>query len=118
MRQLALSAVLLASLSACDRLTPPPAHEQAKTPQPAAGPAAAPAEPPSDSAEKSSKSLGRIEPGEIPEVKERFPAPERLVAIGDVHGDYEATRRALRLAGATDENDRWIGGELVIVQTG
>ncbi len=48
----------------------------------------------------------------------RFPAPARLVAIGDLHGDLDATRRALRLAGAIDENDRWIGGDLVVVQTG
>ncbi len=45
-------------------------------------------------------------------------APARLVAIGDLHGDYEATRAALRLAGAIDEKDRWIGGALVVVQTG
>lgn len=48
----------------------------------------------------------------------RFPAPERLVAIGDLHGDLEATRRVLRLAGAIDAEDRWSGGSLVVVQTG
>jgi len=48
----------------------------------------------------------------------RFPAPARLVAIGDLHGDVAAARRALRLGGAIDESDRWIGGELVVVQTG
>ena len=47
-----------------------------------------------------------------------YPAPERLVAIGDVHGDLSATRRALVLAGAIDQTDRWIGGGLVIVQVG
>ncbi|HEU4407894.1 MAG TPA: metallophosphoesterase [Polyangiaceae bacterium] len=46
------------------------------------------------------------------------PAPERLVAFGDVHGDIEAARRVLRLAGAIDERDRWAGGKLVVVQTG
>ncbi len=45
-------------------------------------------------------------------------APPRLVAVGDVHGDLEATRVALRLAGAIDAADTWIGGELVVVQTG
>lgn len=40
------------------------------------------------------------------------------MAFGDVHGDLAATRAALRLAGATDDNDRWVGGELVVVQTG
>ncbi len=43
---------------------------------------------------------------------------QRIVAFGDVHGDLEATRGALRLAGAIDEQDRWIGGELIVVQTG
>ena len=44
--------------------------------------------------------------------------PARLVAIGDVHGDLQATRAALRLAGAIDDADRWIGKDLVVVQTG
>ena len=52
------------------------------------------------------------------DVPTRFPAPRRLVAIGDLHGDLEATRRALRLAGAVDERDAWVGGDLVLVQTG
>jgi len=43
---------------------------------------------------------------------------QRLIAIGDVHGDYEAMRRALILAGLIDEFDRWIGGEAVLVQVG
>jgi hypothetical protein len=48
----------------------------------------------------------------------RYEAAERIVAIGDVHGDLDAARRALRLAGAIDQNDRWIGGDVVVVQTG
>lgn len=46
------------------------------------------------------------------------PAPERVVAIGDLHGDLQATRAVLRLAGAIDERDAWTGGKLVVVQTG
>lgn len=46
------------------------------------------------------------------------PAPERIVAVGDLHGDLDAMRRAFRLAGAIDEKDGWIGGKLVLVQTG
>jgi len=52
------------------------------------------------------------------ELRLRYPAPERLVAIGDVHGDLDAARRALRLAGAIDGDDHWVGGELVLVQVG
>lgn len=48
----------------------------------------------------------------------RYPAAERIVAIGDVHGDLTAARAALRLAGAIDGSDQWAGGKLVVVQTG
>jgi hypothetical protein len=44
--------------------------------------------------------------------------PKRAVAIGDLHGDLNAARAALRTAGAIDGNDKWIGGDLTIVQTG
>lgn len=43
---------------------------------------------------------------------------ERIVALGDLHGDLEATRSALRLASAINESDQWIGGTLTVVQTG
>jgi Icc-related predicted phosphoesterase len=44
--------------------------------------------------------------------------PQRIVAFADVHGDFDATLRALRLAGAIDESRHWIGGDLIVVQTG
>lgn len=47
-----------------------------------------------------------------------YPAPERLIAIGDVHGDITAARRALVLAGAINDRDEWIGEDLVVVQVG
>jgi len=48
----------------------------------------------------------------------RLEAPERIIAIGDLHGDLSATRAALRLAGAIDSLDAWVGGDMVVVQTG
>jgi hypothetical protein len=45
-------------------------------------------------------------------------APERVVAFADVHGDLEAARGALQLAGLIDQNNQWIGGKTVAVQTG
>jgi Calcineurin-like phosphoesterase len=48
----------------------------------------------------------------------KLPATERVVAIGDVHGDLRALRGALRLAGAIDSDDEWIGKGLTVVQTG
>jgi hypothetical protein len=51
-------------------------------------------------------------------VPTRMPAAPRIVAIGDVHGDLAATMAALRLGGAVDDGGLWIGGDLVVVQTG
>lgn len=48
----------------------------------------------------------------------RLDASARIVAIGDLHGDLTAARAALSLAGAIDTLDRWIGGELAVVQLG
>ena len=55
---------------------------------------------------------------EPPEIPTRFAAASRVVAVGDLHGDLEATRRVLRLAGALGDGDAWAGGDLVLVQTG
>lgn len=48
----------------------------------------------------------------------RFPAAARIVAIGDLHGDLGGAIEVLKLAGAIDDDLRWIGGDLVVVQTG
>ncbi len=45
-----------------------------------------------------------------------LPAVPRIVAIGDLHGDLGKARRAFRLGGLIDENDRWIGGTTTAVQ--
>jgi hypothetical protein len=58
-----------------------------------------------------------------------LPSTGRLVALGDLHGDLAAARRALVLVGAveargsaSDQNsaasDHWSGGALTLVQTG
>lgn len=47
-----------------------------------------------------------------------YPAPARLVAVGDLHGDLEATLAVLRLAGLVDEKGAWSGGDSWLVQTG
>jgi len=43
--------------------------------------------------------------------------PERIVAIGDLHGDCAAFQRVLRLAGLYDQGS-WCGGSAVLVQIG
>jgi len=47
-----------------------------------------------------------------------IPAPERLVAFADVHGDLQATIDVLTLAGLVDTELHWAGGTTVAVQTG
>ena len=42
----------------------------------------------------------------------------RIVAIGDLHGDYENYLAALRAAGLIDRKGKWVGGETHLVQTG
>lgn len=65
----------------------------------------------------------RQEPTQTPaevtvDLPTRHPRAERIVAVGDLHGDLTATRAALGLAGVIDDGDRWAGGATVLVQTG
>jgi len=43
---------------------------------------------------------------------------ERVVAIGDLHGDYANYLATLRAAGLIDRKDKWSGGATHLVQTG
>jgi hypothetical protein len=42
----------------------------------------------------------------------------RIVAVGDLHGDFSAWRDILRSARLVDDNGHWIGGDTVLIQTG
>jgi hypothetical protein len=42
----------------------------------------------------------------------------RIVAVGDLHGDFSAWRDILRSASLVDNNGRWTGGDTVLIQTG
>ena len=46
------------------------------------------------------------------------PAPARIVAVGDLHGDYDAWAAIARAAGLIDGSGRWTGGATTLVQTG
>ena len=39
-----------------------------------------------------------------------WPAPARVVAVGDVHGDFDAFVTVLRAAGLVDDKLKWTGG--------
>ena len=45
-------------------------------------------------------------------------APQRIVAVGDLHGDYSAWIDIARDARLVDATNKWIGGQTVLVQTG
>lgn len=42
----------------------------------------------------------------------------RIIAVGDVHGDFDALTRLLQHAGVIDAGGRWTGGDTTLVQTG
>jgi hypothetical protein len=48
----------------------------------------------------------------------RWDGVERIVAIGDLHGDYGNYLATLRAAGLIDRKDKWAGGNTHLVQTG
>src|SRR5688572_25363601 len=96
-RSLLSASIAFFALTACDRAKPAP-------------PAPTPAPPVTASAAKAEDTFGSLAISR--------PAPARVVAIGDLHGDLATTRKVLRIAGAIDASDKWIGGALVVVQTG
>lgn len=73
----------------------------------------APSGGPSGAAAPPAAASGPVDLGSL-----RVPAQGRIVAIGDLHGDFAATQKALRLAGVLDEAGRWSGGTTTVVQTG
>lgn len=89
----------------CRRASPEP-PTQAEKPAPAAAVSAS-VRPPAPAAQGSALSPPF-----------RLPAAPRVVAVGDLHGDFSATQAVLRLAGALGPDGHWAGGNLVLVQTG
>ncbi|OMO50346.1 hypothetical protein COLO4_38112 [Corchorus olitorius] len=58
------------------------------------------------------------EPQKQKPLQTHYPSPDRLVAIGDLHGDLDKSKQAFRLAGLIDGSDRWCGGSTTVVQIG
>lgn len=48
----------------------------------------------------------------------RWDNVRRIVAIGDLHGDYASYLKVLQAAGLLDRAGRWVGGATHLVQTG
>jgi len=112
-----MARMLIASLfagwlaTACGK-TEPPSIPDAGAEKPRPAPTAAP------NVEVAKAEPAKVEPPRAPDPSFQLPAAERIVAIGDLHGDVSALRAALRLGGAIDEAGKWIGKALVVVQTG
>lgn len=47
-----------------------------------------------------------------------FPSVERIIVIGDIHGDVKKMVKLLRGLKIIDKNNEWIAGETVLVQMG
>lgn len=45
-------------------------------------------------------------------------AAQRIVAVGDIHGDYDAYESIVIAAGLSDARGRWTGGDAIFIQTG
>ncbi len=43
---------------------------------------------------------------------------ERIVAIGDLHGDYQQFEKAMKMSGLINDQGAWTGGRTHLVQTG
>ena len=48
----------------------------------------------------------------------RAASPERIVAVGDLHGDFLAWMTIARAAGLMDDHGHWVGGNATLVQMG
>ncbi|KAL3506857.1 hypothetical protein ACH5RR_032239 [Cinchona calisaya] len=63
-------------------------------------------------------SPNKVEPILSTPLQTIYPAPTRLVAVGDLHGDLSKSKQALCLAGLINAEDRWCGGSTTVVQVG
>ncbi|KAI7859781.1 Metallo-dependent phosphatase-like protein [Circinella umbellata] len=43
---------------------------------------------------------------------------QRIVAVGDIHGDYHRMLTILKFSGIVDDDAHWAGGDTIFVQTG
>ncbi|KAK9665019.1 hypothetical protein RND81_14G084700 [Saponaria officinalis] len=57
-------------------------------------------------------------PPPAPPIETHLPPQDRLIAIGDVHGDLDKCKMSLRLAGIIDASGDWSGETSTVVQVG
>ena len=47
-----------------------------------------------------------------------LPKTNRIIAIGDIHGDLKLAKECFMIAGLINNVDEWIGGDTIVVQVG
>ena len=50
--------------------------------------------------------------------KDILPEADRIIVIGDLHGDWIQTIESLKIANLIDNDNNWIGGNTIVVQIG
>lgn len=53
-----------------------------------------------------------------PKAAQAEPTPQRIIAVGDLHGDFSAWTDIARAAGLVDSRNHWTGGKTILVQVG
>lgn len=53
-----------------------------------------------------------------PESSDDWQGVQRVVAVGDIHGDKDALVAVLQMAGLVDKREEWVGGATHLVQVG
>jgi hypothetical protein len=46
------------------------------------------------------------------------PSTQKIIAVGDFHGDYANTLHTLVMAGIANQEGNWVAGKTIFVQTG
>ena len=64
------------------------------------------------------KELNEEEDLEINKLKSVYENIKRIIAIGDIHGDFDALLKALYVGKVIDIKGKWIGEETHVVQVG
>ena len=62
--------------------------------------------------------LTTITPSAASNIQDDWQGVERIVAIGDVHGDYDSYLTTLREAGVVNRRGKWVAGNTHLVQVG
>lgn len=108
------------SPTANTRATAPVIETAARPPAPQTAAQATQDIPPAQGARETAPATPREPPAAKPDQTKQdvWTGVERIVAVGDVHGDYEQFTGVLASAGLIDGNGDWTGGKTHLVQTG